>query len=54
MTHLTCQLPAPLNGSIEILIDASKPTENQQRIHNAGECGTKNNANELKIAPIKK
>src|SRR5690606_9209596 len=42
------------NGSMLMLIDASKTQSKPAAIHNAGECGTKNKASELKIAPIKK
>ncbi len=39
---------------MEIFMDASRIHKNPAATHNVGECGTKNSANELKIAPIRK
>ena len=51
---LYLDVPKILNGSIEILIEASKIHKQPAAIHSVGECGTKNKTTELSIAPIKK
>jgi hypothetical protein len=39
---------------MDTLIEASKIHKNPAAIHSTGECGTRNKATELRMAPIKK